>query len=672
MAAEPPALLWRRTMRSRVLVVAAGLALWTVGIEARLIVLQVWQFDTMVARAERQQLRTIDTPAKRGEILDRHGRILALSVDADSIYAVPADIDEPERVARLLCETLDDCDEALHARLVDRLSSDRAFAYVSRQVSPREAARVAALELDGVGFVKEDRRFYPNRELAAHLLGYVGIDNQGLNGIEFTYDDQIRGRPGKTLIQTDARRRAFSRVDRPPTIGATLELTIDEYLQHIAERELRAAVELHDADGGTVIIMAPHTGEVLALANEPTFNPNAFAASGADDRRNRAIQDIYEPGSTFKIVTASAALQERVVHPDDPIDVSAGMIRFGSRRIDDDYRYDTLSFTDVIVKSSNVGTIKVALRVGTQRLGGYVERFGFGKRLSPDFRGESAGIVWNPARLDDSALASVAIGYQVGVTPLQMVTATSAIANGGELMEPRVVRAIREDGRRSVVPPRVIRRVVTAETSATVTTMMEGVVQRGTARRGNIPGYSVAGKTGTSAKIVDGRYSTSEYNASFVGFVPSREPVFTVLVVIDAPHGAEYYGGAVAAPVFKRIAEAALRHLGVPPTIRSTSPIVARRSSDPLPASIAARPRPVLARVATTEPGPPVMPELSGLSARQALRLLTRLGVSATIQGDGFVVAQAPAPGAPVQRGTFSSLRLSRVWPPVDSPGSTP
>ena len=370
MAAEPPALLWRRTMRSRVLVVAAGLALWTVGIEARLIVLQEWQFDTMVARAERQQLRTIDTPAKRGEILDRHGRILALSVDADSIYAVPADIDEPERVARLLCETLDDCDEALHARLVDRLSSDRAFAYVSRQVSPREAARVAALELDGSPLREGGPPFLPPTANSRRISSDTcGIDNQGLNGIEFTYDDQIRGRPGKTLIQTDARRRAFSRVDRPPTIGATLELTIDEYLQHIAERELRAAVELHDADGGTVIIMAPHTGEVLALANEPTFNPNAFAASGADDRRNRAIQDIYEPGSTFKIVTASAALQERVVHPDDPIDVSAGMIRFGSRRIDDDYRYDTLSFTDVIVKSSNVGTIKVALRFVTQRTG---------------------------------------------------------------------------------------------------------------------------------------------------------------------------------------------------------------------------------------------------------------------------------------------------------------
>ncbi len=671
-AAESPALEWRRTMRSRIFVVAAGMALWTIGIEARLFVLQVWQFDAMVARAERQQLRTIETPAKRGEILDRHGKVLALSVDVDSIYAVPADIEEPERVARLLCDTLKDCETALYARLVDRLSSDRAFAYVSRHVSPREAALVAALDLDGVGFLKENRRFYPNRELAAHLLGYVGIDNQGLHGIEFAYDSQIRGRPGKILIQTDARRRAFSRIDRPPTVGATLELTIDEYLQHIAERELRAAVDLHDADGGTVIIMDPHTGEVLALANEPTFNPNMFASSPAEDRRNRAIQDIYEPGSTFKIVTASAALQEQVVHPDELIDVSAGMIRFGSRQIDDEYRYGTLSFTDVIVKSSNVGAIKVALRVGPERLGRYVEQLGFGQTLSRDFRGESAGIVWNPARLDDSALASVAIGYQVGVTPLQMVAAASAIANGGALMEPRIVRAIRQGGRRTVVSPRTIRRAITAETAATVTTIMEGVVTRGTARRGNLSSYTVAGKTGTSAKIVDGRYSNSEYIASFVGFVPSREPVFTVLVVIDAPHGAEFYGGAVAAPMFKRVAEAALRHRGVPPSIRPTSPIVARRLSDPLPASGAVMARPVSAAVATAEPGPSVMPDLSGLSARPALRILTRLGVSATMRGDGFVVAQAPAPGASIERGTSSGLRLMRIVSSADSSRSIP
>jgi|TARA_B100000315_G_scaffold191589_3_gene181854 cell division protein FtsI (penicillin-binding protein 3) len=653
-------LAWRQTMRRRVLVVAVGLALWTAGIETRLLFLQVWQFDDMVARAERQQLRTVATPAKRGEVLDRHGRVLAVSAYADSIYAVPAEISEPERIGRLLCEALEECSEAFRDRLVERLRGDRAFAYVRRQVSPREAARVADLGLDGVGFLKEHRRFYPNRELAAHVLGYVGIDNQGLHGIESTYDEQIRGRPGQTLIQTDARRRAFSRLDRPPTSGATLELTIDEYLQHIAERELRAAVETHDADGGTIIILDPLTGEMLALANEPTFNPNDFAASTADTRRNRAIQEIYEPGSTFKIVTASAALQERIVEPDDPIDVSAGMIRFGSRQIDDFVRYDTLSFADVIVKSSNVGAIKVALQVGPGSLDQYVRRFGFGRTLSPDFRGESAGIVWDPARLNDSALASVAIGYQVAVTPLQMAAAASVIANGGELIEPRIVRAVRQDGQRIAVTPRVLGRAVTSETAATITTIMEDVAKRGTARRGAIPGYSVAGKTGTSAKVVDGAYSQSEYNASFVGFVPSRDPVFTVLVVINAPHGEEYTGGAVAAPVFKRVAESALRHRGVPPSVQPASPIIARRRGDPLPPVVAPAVRPVLTSLTSVGQGPPTMPDLRGLSARQALRALAHLSMVARLHGDGVVVAQQPGAGDAIESGMTSVLQLSR------------
>ena len=658
---EPVSLAWRGTFRRRVVVLAVGLALWTVGIQARLIVLQVVQHETLVARAERQQLRTVTAPAKRGEILDRHGRVLAFSVDADSIYAVPTEIDDPDRVATLLCDALDGCDTAVRDRLVGRLSSDRAFAYVRRQVSPREAGRVAALELDGVGFLKEHRRFYPNRELAAHLLGYVGIDNQGLHGIEFTYDAEISGRPGKILVQTDARRRAFSRLERPPTVGASIELTIDAYLQHLAERELRRAVTAHQANGGTIIILDPTAGEVLALANEPTFNPNAFARSTASERRNRAIQDIYEPGSTFKIVTASAAIDEQVFFPDDLIDVSAGMIRFGSRQIDDEYDYGTLSFADVIVNSSNVGAIKIGLQVGSERLGQYVKRFGFGHRLSRDFHGESPGIVWDPAQLNDSALASVAIGYQIGVTPLQMASAVSAIANGGELVEPRVVRAVWKDGRRLAVTRHVIRRSISRETAATLSGIMEEVARRGTARRAQVPGYAVAGKTGTSAKLVDGRYSTSEYNASFVGFAPSSDPVLTVLVVIDSPRGKEYYGGAVAAPVFQRIVEAALRHLGVPPTIHPLSPIIRGRTAKTQPiAATGLSAATVLTSRVNLEPGQFLMPDLRGLSARRAVLALATVGVSATFDGDGFVAAQEPVPGAAIDRGTECRLRLER------------
>jgi cell division protein FtsI (penicillin-binding protein 3) len=650
---------WRRTMRSRIAVAAIGFALWTVGIEARLVYLQVFRRADLQARADRQQMRTIAAPAKRGEILDRHGRVLAYSVDADSIYAVPTDIAHPQRAAAALCAALDTCTSRERQALAERLGRQKAFAYVRRQVSPDEAKRVAALDLEGVGFIKENRRFYPNKELAAHLLGYVGIDSVGLAGLEAAYDSQIRGRSGTVLIQTDARRHAFSRLERPPTAGATLELTIDQYLQHVAERELRQAVWENQAIGGTAMIMNPQTGEIFALANEPTFNPNAFRATQENERRNRAVQDIYEPGSTFKVITASAALEEGIAGLEDPIDVSAGLIRFGARQIDDVHRYDALSFTDVIVKSSNVGAIKIGLQLGPERLGRYVRRFGFGEPLSPDFPGESPGIVWDPARLDDSALASVSMGYQVGVTALQMATAVSSVANGGELVEPRVVRAIVRGNRRVEVRRRVLRRTVSPGTAAALTTIMESVVERGTAQAAHMSGYTIAGKTGTAAKLIDGRYSRSDYNASFVGFVPSRKPAVTILVVIDSPHGAGRYGGTVAAPVFKRIAEATLRHLGVGPTLYPAPPVlVTRRQALELPAVPTSGP--AIVTLAGQSAGPSAVPDLRGLSARDALRALARIGLTARLTGDGHVVGQDPPPGSPAERGTSCQLVLDR------------
>ena len=284
--------------------------------------------------------------------------------------------------------------------------------------------------------------------------------------------------------------------------------------------------------------MDPRTGEILALANWPSFNPNAYRDSRPEAQRNRAIQDLYEPGSTFKIVTASAAFEEKVVDPDDQIDVSAGNIRFGARVIDDDHNYGVLSFTDVIVKSSNVGAIKVGLKLGPERLGLYMKRFGFGRRTSPDFPGESAGIMWDPAKLTDSALASVSMGYQVGVTPLQMAAAVSSIANGGELFEPRIVRAViaRRHAHAGAAQGRPPHRVAGHRGDADRRSWKRSS-NRGTGTRAQIPGFTVAGKTGTAQKVVNGQYSRSDYNASFVGFVPSRDPAFAIVVVIDSPHG---------------------------------------------------------------------------------------------------------------------------------------
>ena len=522
-------------------------------------------------------------------------------------------------------------------------------------MTPQVAARVAALDLEGVGLMKESRRYYPKKELAAQLLGYVGVDNVGLGGIEAAYDSVVRGRDGKVLVQTDARRRGFSSVERTPTAGGALELTIDEQLQHIVERELRTGVSEHRADSGTAVVMDPHTGEILAMATYPTFNPNAFRTAPDHVRKNRAVTDLYEPGSTFKIVTASAAFEEGVVSPTDLIDVSQGFIKFGSRRIDDDHHYGVLSVADVIVKSSNVGAIKVGLRLGPERLGLYVNRFGFGKTTSPDFPGESPGIVWDPSRLNDSALASVSMGYQVGVTPLQMAAAVSAIANGGRLLQPRVVRATVRDGVRTAVEPAEVARPITARTAAELTSIMEDVVVHGTGKQARIDGFTVAGKTGTAQKLVAGRYSQSEYNVSFVGFAPSRKPVITVIVVVDTPRAGFYYGGSVSAPIFKRITEASLRHLGVAPTVFPAPPVLVDRK----------------AQLAGPESGPTVitvaavddsqsMPDLRGLSAREALRRLAGRRIAARIQGAGLVVAQSPGPGTPLDLGASCTLTLDR------------
>ena len=664
--AETPANAWRTTLKRRLVVAAVGLFVWSAAIEARLVYLQIFRHADLVARAERQQLRTVAASGKRGEILDRQRHVLAYSVDADSIYAVPTEIADATQAAASLCGALGDCSSADRLALGERIRRGRAFVYVRRQVTPDQARRVADLQLEGVGFMKENRRFYPNKELAAHVLGYVGLDNAGLAGVEATYDNLIKGHAGTVLIQTDAKRHAFSRVERPSTTGADLELTIDEYLQHIAERELQAGVEWAGAEGGAAVVMDPYTGEILALANYPTFNPNVYRSFGDDNRRNRAIQDLYEPGSTFKIVTASAALEQKLLKPTDMVDTNPGVIRFGSRVVDEDkhHNYGVLSFTDVIVRSSNVGAIKIGLRVGSERLGLYARRFGFGHPTSPDFPSESPGILWDPVKQSESALASMAMGYQVGVTPLQMASAVSSVANGGDLVQPRVVRAVIRDGARRPVPRKVLGRAIDAATAADVTAIMEAVVERGTGRSAEIDGYTIAGKTGTAQKVVNGRYSNTDYNVSFVGFVPSRKPVFTIVVVVDSPHKVPPYGATVAAPIFKRIAAAAMRQYGVPPSINpAPALLVARREAEGMheqPTSTAGITPNIITVDGGAQAAQAFVPDLRGLSARDALRTLSRLGMSARLNGTGIVVRQLPEAGAPIDRDTSSTLWLER------------
>ena len=670
---------WRPLIKRRLVVLLVLLAGWGAGIQGRLLHLQVVRHGELARQASSQQQRVIYPAAPRGDIVDRHGTRLAYSVDAYTVAADPELVPKAEKAetAAKLCRAFGDCPGSEQREILESLSrTDTRYVVIrkSRFLSPDAAQRVAALNLRGVIMLSESRRYYPQVTLASHVLGFVS-EVGGAAGIEQTFEEAIKGKKGIALVHQDARdNRLRTSVEREPQAGATLELTIDVQLQHIVERELEAGVQEHRARAGTAIVMNPHTGEILALANYPTFNPNVYARFAAEAWRNRALQEIYEPGSTFKIVTASAAIEEGVLTPNDLIDCSPGYITFPGRRpITDEHRYGVLTFEDVIVKSSNVGAIKAGLRVGAERISRYVRRFGFGEALAPDFGGTSRGIVHPPASLNESALASVSMGYQVSVTPIQMATAVSSIANGGQLMEPRVVRAIVRDGVREPVAPRVLRRSIAPETAATLTAIMEDVVERGTAKAARLDRYQVAGKTGTSKKAVPGGYSATDRNASFVGFVPSRRPAFTILVVIDTPRAGAVYGGVVAAPVFQRIADGLLRHTGTPPTINPQPPVVVAADAPRVPMTVV---NPASLDLSTPPIQPlapgPLMPDVRGRSAREAVQALTAAGLFVNVSGTGVVATQSPEPGAPIELGMRSLLRLQRAAvlpnppPPVD------
>lgn len=661
---------WRRTIKQRIVIILAILGIWALVLLGRLLDLQVLQHRELLSKARDQQQDLVQAPADRGPIVDRNGELLAFSVDGASIGAAPREIKDDAVTAAALCQALGDCTPAEVQDLAKRFATTEKWVPVrrAREVTQNQIDAVKALELRGIYLTAGTRRWYPRLTLASHLIGYVGLDdqqrdNRGLAGAEHKFDSEIRGREGWLQVQVDAKaRRTATEVRQAPTAGATVELTIDSWLQYIVERELADAVRTHQARGGMVVVMNPLTGEILAMASAPTFNPNAPGRTPVDFSRNRAVQDMYEPGSTFKIVTAAAAIEERLLTLTDLIDCSAGLLRIPGRSkpIKDDHRIGVVTFEDVIVHSSNIGAVMAGERVGAERMGRYMKRFGFGDRLSPDFGGEAPGVVFSPARLDQSGLASVSMGYQVSVTALQMAAATSAVANGGLLMQPRLKRAVVRDGVRTVEQPTVIRRAIEPETAATLTTMLEGVVQRGTARAAGLERYQVAGKTGTAKKVVDGKYSAVEFNASFVGFVPSRQPAVTIVVVIDTPRGGQYYGGQVAAPVFKRIAEAALRQLGIPPTINPVPPVMVAAGTVPATSAPRAIGNTHVSNEVPVLDGVPQMPDLRGKSGREALRLLNQTGLKVRMEGDGFVVDQSPEAGAEITPNTRATVRLSR------------
>lgn len=643
------------------MLLALTISLWSLVIGIRLVQLQVLGRAFFERQGTRQSERTLNLDPRRGAILDREGRPLALSVDAESVYAVPQDVADAPATAAALARALG-ADAAGRRELLAQLQKDRAFVWIKRKIDPAAAGRVRALQLDGIGFLTEHRRYYPQRELAAHVLGYVGLDNTGMSGIEYAFEDEIRGRAAKIVVHTDARRRPVAQTERPSTEGATVVLALDEAIQHLAERELERSLVESQAASGTVVVVEPFSGEVLALASRPAFNPNRYAAYPSARWKNRAVSDAFEPGSIFKIVTAAAALQEHVVNPDESIDCGNGSIQIGDVVINDHDVFDRLSFRQAVVRSSDIGMIRVAQRLGRAGFERYVRAFGFGTPTGVELPGEAAGLLRPLEKWSALSLPSMSFGQEIGVTALQVTMAVAAVANGGYLMKPLLVRRLEDASGRPLREPQpiVVRRVLEPETVDTLTEILRGVVSEGTGRRAAVPGYVVAGKTGTAQKVdATGRYSMIDHVASFVGFAPAARPALVVLASLEDPRASANQGGDVAAPLFARVAEGALRVLAVPPDDPSRV-LRAVAAGDERVVQAAYRPQPARPSPLPPPEEPGLMPDLRGRSAREAAIAAARRGLVVELQGSGQVVAQSPEPGAEIEPGNTCVLTLRR------------
>ena len=659
LAGEGPTPRERKT-RLRLMLLALTISLWALVIGIRLVHLQVLGREFFEQQGTRQSERTINLDPRRGPILDRGGRPLAVSVDAESLYAVPQDVTDPRATAAALGRALS-LDPAARREVQAKLQKSRAFVWIQRKVDPSTARRVRDLQLEGIGFLAEHRRYYPQRELGAHVLGYVGLDNTGMSGVEYAFEKEIRGRAAKVVVATDARRRPVAQAERPSTDGSTVVLALDEAIQHVAERELERSMAETQSAAGVVVVVEPFSGEVLAMAGRPTFNPNRYSAYSSARWKNRAVSDAFEPGSIFKIVTAAAGIQENVVSPGEVLDCGQGRIEISGTVINDHAVFDHLTFAQAVAKSSDIGMIRVAQRLGRDNFARYVRDFGFGAPTGVELPGESGGLFRPPARWSALSLPSLSFGQEIGVTALQITMAAAAVANGGYLMKPIVVRRVEDAEGRTVreAKPVVVRRVLEPDTVDTVTEMLRTVVLEGTGRRAAVPGYVVAGKTGTAQKVdASGRYSMIDHVASFVGWTPASRPALVILASLDTPRGAANQGGDVAAPLFARVAEAALRILAVPPddpgrVLRA----VATPVEGVVPAAYrpqeAARPLPPLP---ADEPG--FMPDLRGRSAREAAIAAARRGLVVELHGSGPVMAQSPEPGAVIEPGLTCVLTL--------------
>ncbi|MEA2173121.1 MAG: hypothetical protein QOD00_713 [Blastocatellia bacterium] len=661
-------------------------------IGARLVYLQTSQHDMLQGKARAQQRDVVETSALRGLVLDRAGHELARSILTESFFVVPGEIKSVEETVAQLAKILG-TDERERAALVKRLheaqETNRKFAWVARKLEHDDAEKLRKLNLEGLYSLKEPKRFYPNGLLASHVLGFVGLDEMGLAGIEQAYNERIKGEPGRVLVERDAHLHPYGSLEAEAQQGQTIVLTLDQMVQYRTEQALRTAVENAHAKSGTAIVLDPHTGEILALANAPSFDPNNPNTVSKETLANGALQNIYEPGSTFKIVAYSAAIEKGLVKPDDKIDCQMGSITVAGRLIHDHHPFGTLTIADALAKSSNVAAIKLGLRVGDDSMYDYIRRFGFGSQTRIELPGETLGLVRKVSNWQPSSIGSIAIGQEVGVTPVQMVAAFGALANDGLRIAPHIVKEVRTlDGKITYQAAPEQHQVVKAETAKALRGMLEGVTLNGTAKKAQLDGYTAAGKTGTAQKIdpQTHAYSKTKYIGSFVGFAPVENPAVVIIVVIDEPKGS-YHGGDVAAPVFREIAEQVLPDLNVAPdTELKDAPMhqqiaLSPRAAEAMESAHAELQREAEERDATL---PQVarkedrggmeevvyapatrravlMPNLRGRSVRDAVNICAALGLQLEAQGDGGrALRQRPEAGAEVHAGQVVEVDFGR------------
>lgn len=602
----------------------------------RLGYLQFIQSPKLQQLALEQRMRPVPVEAKRGIIYDRNGNSLAVSVNVDSVYAVPSEVEHAEATAAKIASIL-----GLEQKdILRKITQHQSFVWVKRKIESDQAKQLRSLKLPGIGLTQEGRRFYPKGTLASHILGFAGIDSQGLNGLEWSYDKYLKGNTGYVIAERDAMGREIPEgMEKflPAKDGNNLVLTIDEVIQHIVERELENAVKVNGAKSGTVIVMDPKTGEILALANKPDYDPNTFWNYKPELWRNDAVFYNYEPGSTFKIITASAAIEENVVKPDDSFYCSGG-ITVGGHYVKCHLAsgHGAESFRDVVKNSCNPGFIQVGMRLGKEKFAQYIKKFGFGQLTGVEIQGESKGIVKNLADTKPIDVATNSIGQGIAVTPIQLVTAVSAVANGGVLMKPLIVREIRAPEGKVIkkFQPIPVRRVISPKTAATVRSLLEGVVNpNGTGRNAVVEGYKLAGKTGTAQKAAaGGGYEASKYVASFVGLGPVDNPRFVILVMLDEPSAGSYYGGQIAAPVFREIAQDILRYLEIPPNAAVNE----------------------LDQTKKQHNNTVNVPSLMNLTLNDAKEEIEKAGLRLRVVGNGKLsLDQTPKPGAKVSPGTM-------------------